>query len=631
MTLLTLLVIDYFKFNAAALLNKLSYISYHFFSVFISRVVVFFFLSLLVVNKTTCQDIYIAPGTNFFVHGDTIAVNLNVYNSGNIGSKPGAVFNFMGLLWSNDSTATFPDEGSYLSGSSLPTSFAGQGGMFRFHSPIKVAGSPQLLRGTYSAASMDGPSFPNFQIENTEGVYLIGNSDTRIRNLMSFNAGKFFLNGNNLVVGNNTSPGTINGYGSDTYIVTGDEVNGGFLYRTHLDNKFDNSIFPIGANDSFYTPIAITYNGNAQNFKVRSFNHIFSNGISGTDGDTSFIRTTWNIRKENNENAAISITAQHPIEIEGSRFTSHRVSSFITKFDSLQHVWDTVPPSGIIVPGTLTTTTPQIYSYENARSFLMPFSTNEYVSKSVAIIPATVSAIGIEKFVDGITPQTDGSYNIHYRIVVKNMGKGALNKITVSDNLSAAFSLPVTVSVLSISASGTLVANNNYNGLNTGADTILTLPTSHLNFLGADTIHLIVNVNLHQQSGTYYNTVYCTAFSSINNGLVPQVSSSVPVTLSPLKLHIPAGFSPNSDGFNDKFVIANAADYNITMEVFNRWGDKVYDSKGFYNNDWDGTCNQSGTLFNSKLPNGTYFYIINATVKQTGVTMHFNGSITLKK
>ena len=93
------------------------------------------------------------------------------------------------------------------------------------------------------------------------------------------------------------------------------------------------------------------------------------------------------------------------------------------------------------------------------------------------------------------------------------------------------------------------------------------------------------------------------------------------------ELHVPTGFSPNGDGTNDTWRIARLQIYpNNIVKVFNRWGEKVYEKKGYYN-EWDGT-----NIFNSfssnnipflstldaspkntvgnKLPEGTYYYII---------------------
>jgi gliding motility-associated-like protein len=70
--------------------------------------------------------------------------------------------------------------------------------------------------------------------------------------------------------------------------------------------------------------------------------------------------------------------------------------------------------------------------------------------------------------------------------------------------------------------------------------------------------------------------------------------------VDPCNLFIPEGFSPNGDGTNDFFEIENVpANLTYSLEIFNIWGDKVYQSEN-YKNDWDG----------ENLPTGTYYYVV---------------------
>jgi gliding motility-associated-like protein len=63
-------------------------------------------------------------------------------------------------------------------------------------------------------------------------------------------------------------------------------------------------------------------------------------------------------------------------------------------------------------------------------------------------------------------------------------------------------------------------------------------------------------------------------------------------------------FSPNGDGVNDYWKILNIGAYGTCkVTIYNRWGDDVFTSSN-YQNDWDGT--KKG----KKLPEGTYYYVI---------------------
>ena len=78
---------------------------------------------------------------------------------------------------------------------------------------------------------------------------------------------------------------------------------------------------------------------------------------------------------------------------------------------------------------------------------------------------------------------------------------------------------------------------------------------------------------------------------------------------------IPSGFSPNGDGENDLFSIPGLIETpDFTMEVFDRWGNSVYQymNNGSLNPEWwDGRSTGNMTLSKGQLvPAGTYFYLI---------------------
>ena len=69
--------------------------------------------------------------------------------------------------------------------------------------------------------------------------------------------------------------------------------------------------------------------------------------------------------------------------------------------------------------------------------------------------------------------------------------------------------------------------------------------------------------------------------------------------------------TPNGDTFNEFFTIPNSADCNYTygVMIFNRWGNKVFENREDYNNEWNG-FSQNSFVGGDQLPSGTYYYVI---------------------
>ncbi|HEY1038958.1 MAG TPA: gliding motility-associated C-terminal domain-containing protein, partial [Bacteroidia bacterium] len=84
---------------------------------------------------------------------------------------------------------------------------------------------------------------------------------------------------------------------------------------------------------------------------------------------------------------------------------------------------------------------------------------------------------------------------------------------------------------------------------------------------------------------------------------------------------VPTGFSPNGDGNNDVLNVygtINATEYH--MEVYNRWGQKMFESN-------DKTIGWDGTYKGQEAPIGVYAYTFKVTVD--GKQLQKSGSITL--
>jgi gliding motility-associated-like protein len=97
------------------------------------------------------------------------------------------------------------------------------------------------------------------------------------------------------------------------------------------------------------------------------------------------------------------------------------------------------------------------------------------------------------------------------------------------------------------------------------------------------------------------------------------------------EIEISEAVTNNGDGINDYFEIRGVefCEFTFGVQMFNRWGDKVYESKD-YRNDWNGSSPSGSVGSSGTLPSGTYYYIISATDNELGTTIKpFNGFIYL--
>ena len=244
--------------------------------------------------------------------------------------------------------------------------------------------------------------------------------------------------------------------------------------------------------------------------------------------------------------------------------------------------------------------------------------------------------IGVAKQLVSSTKAVNGSYNITYRLTVGNYGVAPLNQVSIKDDLRATFVGHI-IRVTNIKSLGALQVNTAFNG----TTDIETLAANNSLAVGQkEQIEFTVNVTLNNGGSKFLNIANAegTSVTGIKttdvstNGLSPDPnhdgnvspSEPTPVDLQRPKEFIPGGFSPNGDGTNDRFVIENTGFKRLSLEVFNRWGNRVYRSND-YKNDWDGRCTE-GISIGQDLPEGTYFYIVILDGKEK-----FVGHITLKR
>jgi len=81
-------------------------------------------------------------------------------------------------------------------------------------------------------------------------------------------------------------------------------------------------------------------------------------------------------------------------------------------------------------------------------------------------------------------------------------------------------------------------------------------------------------------------------------------------------------FTPNGDGINDYWIVNMSSCYRTAIvQVFNRYGGKVFESRNYANN-WDGTYK------GKPLPDGTYYYVVTLELIN-GKKAYYKGNVTI--
>jgi gliding motility-associated-like protein/uncharacterized repeat protein (TIGR01451 family) len=152
------------------------------------------------------------------------------------------------------------------------------------------------------------------------------------------------------------------------------------------------------------------------------------------------------------------------------------------------------------------------------------------------------------------------------------------------------------------------------NAINPSSISILTPPLHGFATVSADSMIIYSPEQSYIGQDEFVYQV-CDYFQNCDNAKVLVFINDVP-------FFIPEAFSPNGDGINDKFEIKGLAKYNtVQIEIFNRWGNIVYQSNNYGNKAgqsgfWDGTATNGVRIGSGPVPSGTYYYILTLNGKE---------------
>ncbi|TAE93638.1 MAG: gliding motility-associated C-terminal domain-containing protein, partial [Runella slithyformis] len=279
--------------------------------------------------------------------------------------------------------------------------------------------------------------------------------------------------------------------------------------------------------------------------------------------------------------------------------------------------------------GVMASDTSTVGNNPDPNGTLDPRSSNVPTPITLNSLPGR-GLIGVALSVKDTARQGDGSFNITYRVLVKNFGSGVLNNVQLKDTIANVFN---ELTGASFSVVGTPTASDSSElRINPGFDgdldvNLLIAEQSRLSGGRLDSLFFTVNVKTDGRLTPYLNQVHARALAGSDvvqdistNGLNPdpngnnnptelseQEPTAVVISSDGGELVVPEGFSPNGDGINDKFLIRHPSGTKLVVEIYNRWMHLVYRNNQ-YENDWDGTANVGLAANNQGLPVGTYFY-----------------------
>lgn len=206
---------------------------------------------------------------------------------------------------------------------------------------------------------------------------------------------------------------------------------------------------------------------------------------------------------------------------------------------------------------------------------------------------------------------------------------GTVNGVPLSDTAEIEFIAgPVLVLSASINAS---IATIPADGLSTSTIEVVITdqnnnPVSGLTLNASTTAGILADF-VDNNDGSY--TIILTSSTTPGDavvtvsieGITETQTITVVFTSVPPAFFIPEGFSPDGDGVNDAFIIQGAENYTVSLKVYNRWGDIVFEHDD-YKNDWQGEPNR-GIVLGQKLPDGTYFYALDLNNGQKPLVRYF--------
>lgn len=324
-----------------------------------------------------------------------------------------------------------------------------------------------------------------------------------------------------------------------------------------------------------------------------------------------------------NNSASITITATNDNPIATADAVTTTINKPITNGinatdpngDKLTYTVTTNPANGSVNINAETGT--YVYTpnkdFIGNDSFVVTITDGNGGSTTATVNVTVIASLTLTKHASAPTYRNDGRYDVTYVLVLNNKSKNTASNVQVLENLDNIFAgTGCSYQIDNITASGSLSVNSLFNG-SSNIKTLIDNQTMSAGAKDSITLSLIVDtkgqsvvISVHNKADFSYSLAGNTYTDSSNT-----TQTDIPV----VSLFMPDGFTPNGDGINDTFYIAHPDNIKLEIQIFNRWGNVVYESKD-YQNDWDGKG--TGSFLGKQLPNGTYYCTYKAVNKANG-------------
>jgi gliding motility-associated-like protein len=119
-----------------------------------------------------------------------------------------------------------------------------------------------------------------------------------------------------------------------------------------------------------------------------------------------------------------------------------------------------------------------------------------------------------------------------------------------------------------------------------------------------------------KQPGTYWVRAYVAEYDITTTDTIVITAGDDSFCNPPLT--IPNIITPNGDSQNDNFVLPNAENYDIALQIYNRWGTLIYETTSYQN---DFSCKDCA--------DGVYYYVLKAKSIRNGREKEYKGSLTI--